>query len=122
MSTHPKNVAVWFEIPVSDLKRAVTFYNKVFDQQMEIDTSMGPNPVAMFGYDGGTGGHLYPGTPSQDGPTIHMAAPDSLEAMRARLFDAGGKVESDDIPLPTGAFFYARDLDGNSIGIYSADG
>ncbi len=122
MPTHPKNVAVWFEIPVNDLERAVKFYNVVLDQEMSIDTNMGPNPVAMFGYDDkdgtGTGGHLYPGKPSQDGPTVHFAAPDSLEATRTRIFDAGGKIESDDIPLPGGAFFYARDLDGNSIGIF----
>lgn len=120
MPTHPKNVSIWFEIPVSDLNRAVAFYNKVLDQDMAITTDMGPDPVAMFGYDRetGTGGHLYPGKPSENGPTVHLMAPDSLEATRARIFDAGGKVESDDIPLPIGAFFYARDLDGNSIGIF----
>ena len=126
MPTHPKNVAVWFEIPVSDLGRAVAFYNKILDQQMEIDHNQGPNPIAPFAYENGdgagTGGHLYPGKPNENGPTIHLAAPDSLEATRARIFDAGGKVESDDIPLPAGAFFYARDLDGNSIGLFSPQG
>lgn len=123
MPTHPQNVAVWFEIPVSDLERAVLFYNKVFDQDIVITTDMGPNPVAMFGYaqETGTGGHLYPGKPSENGPTVHLAAPDTLEETRARIFNSGGKVESDDVPLPMGAFFYARDPDGNSIGVFKAN-
>ena len=124
MPTQPRNVAIWFEIPVTDLDRAVEFYNTVLDQALVINTDMGPNPVAMFTYDeqDGTGGHLYPGKPSSDGPTVHLVAPDDLEATRARIFNAGGKIESDNIQLPKGAFFYARDLDGNSIGIFKGHG
>ena len=126
MPTKPQTVAVWFEIPVSNLDRAVAFYNKILDQEMVIDHSMGPNPIAMFAYDDadgtGTGGHVYPGNHSENGPTVHLSAPVSLADMRERIFDAGGKVESDDIPLPSGAFFYARDLDGNSIGLYRPHG
>ena len=125
MPTKPQNVAVWFEIPVSNLDRAVAFYNKILDQEMVIDHS-GPNPIAVFAYDDadgtGTGGHVYPGNPSENGPTVHLAAPVSLADMRERIFNAGGKVESDDIPLPAGAFFYARDLDGNSIGVFRPKG
>ncbi|MEM1272798.1 MAG: VOC family protein [Pseudomonadota bacterium] len=122
MPTHPQHVAVWFEIPVSDLAKAMAFYNAVLDQDMRIDDS-GPNPVAMFNaesFEHGVAGHLYPGEPSDSGITIHLAAPDSLSQTRARIADAGGKIESDDIPLPFGSFFYARDLDGNSIGIFEA--
>ena len=66
MPTKPQTVAVWFEIPVSNLDRAVAFYNKILDQEMVIDHSMGPNPIAMFAYDDadgtGTGGHVTPET------------------------------------------------------------
>ncbi|QBX99452.1 VOC family protein [Rhodophyticola sp. CCM32] len=120
MPVHPKNTACWFEIPVRDLDRSVAFYNAVLDTDMTIDTS-GPNPMAVFPYQDpatGTSGHIYPGTPSENGPTVHLVAPDSLAATRKRVEAAGGKAESPDIAIPAGAFFYARDPDGNSIGFF----
>jgi biotin operon repressor len=54
---------------------------------LSIDTS-GPNPMVVFPTaDAGQGvsGHLYPGTPSENGPTIHLVVPDTLDAARARL-------------------------------------
>jgi hypothetical protein len=66
----------------------------------------------------GVSGHLYPGTPSENGPTIHLVVPDTLEAARSRLTAAGGTAISPDIEIPAGRFFYARDPDGNSIGLF----
>ena len=116
-----REIIVWGEIPVTDLEKSVAFYSKVFGYEMKIDTS-GPNPMADLGGTQNTAGaHLYPGTPAPDGGnTIHLALPDSLEAGIARCKDAGGEVISPPIPLPTGRFVYARDLDGNSIGLYEA--
>lgn len=121
MPTHPANSAVWFEIPVTDLDRSIAFYNTVLDTDLTIDTS-GPNPMAVFPTDppqAGVSGHLYPGTPSEHGPTIHLGAPDDLAATRKRVEAAGGTAISPDIPLPVGAFFYAKDPDGNSIGFFA---
>ena len=81
----------------------------------------GPNPLVMFPVSdnkGGVSGHLYPGTPSENGPTIHLVVPDTLEAARTRVEAAGGKVESENIEIPAGHFCYARDLDGNSLGLF----
>ena len=62
MTTKP--VVVWSEIPVSDMKKAVAFYNETFDWQMTIDES-GPNPMAILGGRmDDAGGHLYPGKPA----------------------------------------------------------
>ena len=66
----------------------------------------------------GVSGHLYPGTPSENGPTIHLVVPDTLDEARARVIDAGGTALSPDIDIPFGKFFYAKDLDGNSIGLF----
>ncbi len=119
----PENTVVWTEIPVSDLPRAVAFYNAVFGWEMTIDET-GPNPMADFaGKTTGVGGHLYPGTPAkQAGPTIHFAAPDGVEATIERCRAAGGAVQGPIIPLPFGRFVYATDPDGNSIGFYEATG
>lgn len=117
MSAQP--IVVWSEIPVSDMKKAVAFYNEVFDWQMTIDES-GPNPMAILGGNMNTaGGHLYPGTPaSGDGPTVHIAVSDRLEDATIRCRKAGGKVIGDIVTIPPGRFVYANDPDGNSIGLF----
>lgn len=117
MSSNP--IVVWSAIPVSDMNRAVAFYNKVFDWQMTIDES-GPNPMAILG--GGmetAGGHLYPGKPAAgNGPTVHIAVRDRLEDAAIRCRKAGGAVLGEIISIPPGRFLYATDPDGNSIGLF----
>lgn len=110
---------VWCELPVTDMKRSVSFYDTVFGWSLEIDES-GPNPIAAFGAEG-VGGHLYPGTSGQ-GPTVHLAVPDTVEAASERCTGAGGAVVSPVTEIPPGRFAYATDPDGNSIGLFEAKG
>ncbi|SFS00569.1 VOC family protein [Yoonia litorea] len=116
-----RDIVVWAEIPVTDLEKSVAFYSKVFGYEMEINNE-GPNPMAdLGGMQNKSGAHLYPGKPAPDsGNTVHLALPDSLEDGIARCKNAGGEVVSPPIPLPTGRFVYARDIDGNSIGLFEA--
>lgn len=116
----PQPIVVWSEIPVSDINKAVDFYNSVFDWQMTIDSTSGPNPMAMLGGVMNTiGGNLYEG-PTGTGSTIHIAVPDSVEAAADRCRAAGGEVLGDVIEIPAGRFAYAKDLDGNSLGLFQA--
>jgi predicted enzyme related to lactoylglutathione lyase len=118
MQTQP--IVVWNEIPVSDMKRAVAYYDSVFGWKMKIDES-GPNPVANFGGSMDTaGGHIYPGKPavSGNGPTVHIAVRGTLEDAVARCRKAGGTVLGDPIAIPPGRFVYTTDPDGNSIGLF----
>lgn len=122
MSFTPDNFTVWAEIPVTDLDRAVAFYNAVFDTALTKDES-GPNPMAMFptATQSGVAGHLYPGKPAgaDAGPTVHFACPGKLEDALERVTTAGGKVLSDIEAIPAGRFAYCLDTEGNSIGIFS---
>lgn len=124
MSFQPDNFAVWMELPVTDLSKAIAFYNEVFQTELKLETDMGPNHIAMFPAKDGTGvaGHLYPGTPpvKGSGPTIHLACPDTLEATMERFANAGGEVISDPIGIPAGRFAYCLDPDGNSIGLFAS--
>jgi predicted enzyme related to lactoylglutathione lyase len=121
MTYAPKNFTVWSEIPVTSMDRAMAFYNAVCDADLTLDHT-GPNPVAMFKTDDENAvcGHLYEGKPAGDGsgPTVHLAAPGTLEEIIARIWDAGGKVISPPIAIPAGRFAYALDPDGNSIGFF----
>ena len=122
MSHAPDHFACWFETPVRDIEAARAFYADVFRMDLTVDES-GPNPMVVFPVkDPATGvsGHLYPGTPSGNGPTVHLVVPDSLAAARDRLEKAGGKAISPEIEIPFGTFFYAQDPDGNSIGLFEA--
>ncbi|MEM7695704.1 MAG: VOC family protein [Pseudomonadota bacterium] len=116
------NTCVWFEIPVSDLERARAFYSAVLNRELS-RTDGEPNPMVALTdmADSGVSGHLYPGEPATGGrgPTIHLAAPDGLDAVALRVKKAGGAVLSDPIEIPFGSFFYATDPDGNSIGFFA---
>ena len=115
-------IIAWCEIPVTDMEKSVAFYNDVFGYEMTIDNS-GPSPMALLGGSmNEAGGHLYPGEPAPNGgSTVHIALPDGLEAGIARCEAAGGQVLSPVIPVPGGGrFVYAKDLDGNSIGLSEA--
>ena len=118
----PENSAVWFEIPVSDMKLAKAFYDTICMTDLQVDSS-GPNPMAIFPVSDmkkGTSGHLYPGKPAAGGTgsTVHLAVPAPLEEALERLKKAGGKVVSDIVSIPPGRFAYCVDPDGNSIGLF----
>ncbi|MEL7177059.1 MAG: VOC family protein [Pseudomonadota bacterium] len=120
MSYTPANPVVWSEIPVRDLQKASAFYAAITGMEMQLN-EMGPQPIMIFSADKGVSGHLYEGTPASDGgPTIHLAAKGTIDEMKARVWDAGGKVVSDPIAIPDGRFIYCTDLDGNSIGLFEA--
>jgi predicted enzyme related to lactoylglutathione lyase len=118
----PTNAAVWFEIPVTDQDRAKAFYSAVTGLALA-DEEGGPNPMARFAAasEDAVAGHLYPGKPATPGtgPTIHLAV-DNVEAAMDRVTKAGGTVVSPVISIPAGRFAYCLDLDGNSIGLFSA--
>jgi uncharacterized protein len=118
----PASSAVWFEIPVTDMKRAKQFYDAVLKTSLQEDNT-GPNPMAVFpvaDMKTGTSGHLYPGKPAAGGSgnTVHLAAPAPLEESLERLKKAGGQVLSPIVTIPAGRFAYCLDPDGNSIGLF----
>jgi predicted enzyme related to lactoylglutathione lyase len=119
----PDNATIWFEIPVTDMDRAKSFYSAVLQTQF-VDDDTGPNPMAIFAVSdmkSGVSGHLYPGKPAKDGigPTIHLAAPEPLEEALQRVGENGGTVLSPVITIPPGRFAYCTDPDGNSIGVFT---
>ena len=122
MTFKPQHFVVWSEIPVTDMDRAIAFYNAVFTIELKKDET-GPNPMAMFptSDSNGIAANLYPGKPAGDGsgPTVHFTCPDTVEATLTRVKEAGGEVVSDIISIPAGRFAYCKDLDGNSIGVFA---
>ncbi len=125
MNGEPQNAAVWFEIPVRDLKMGAEFYGNVLMSDLKIE-AMGPNDVALFPVvKEGVGGHLYPNAALAGGvaPLVHLASPSPLEEALGRVSEAGGKVDSEIISLPddVGRFAYCSDPDGNQFGLFTRD-
>jgi predicted enzyme related to lactoylglutathione lyase len=118
----PKDTAVWFEIPVSNLDNAREFYQNVLQVTM-IEQDMGPGSVLIFPVEDmqtGVSGHLYQGKPGNDnGPTIHLGAPAPLEDSLERVVAAGGEIISEEVKIPGGRFAYCKDPDGNSISLFN---
>jgi len=112
---------VFTEIPVSDAARARRFYETLLETVL-VEDRTGPNPVWLFpgGEGGAPMGHLYPGTPAQDGAgmTAHFAVTDTLSDAMQRVKDGGGEIVSDIVKIYAGSFFYAKDSEGNSLGLF----
>jgi len=111
---------VWVEIPATDLARAKGFYEAVFETHL-IENSDGPQTIHMIpSANDAMCGHLYEGKPATvgDGISAHLSINGELADAMERIKSAGGEVVSDVIPLPMGSFFYAKDTEGNSLGIF----
>jgi predicted enzyme related to lactoylglutathione lyase len=120
MTFIPSKASAWFEIPVTDMDRARTFYASVLQNDLVLEES-GPNPIAMFtAQDRMASGHVYPGKPAAPGtgPTIHLSVAAPIEDAMERVTLNGGQVVSPAIPIPVGTFAYCLDPDGNSFALF----
>ena len=121
----PKNAINWFEIPVSDFARAVTFYEQILATKLTPDTSFPDMQMAMLPYsEPGVGGCLIqyaPLKPHADGARIYLNGGNDLQAILDRVAAAGGQIAMpkmfirEDIGY-IGAFV---DSEGNTIGLHS---
>lgn len=116
----PAKASAWFEIPVTNLDKARTFYGAVLQTDIPV-TEGGPNPIAIFpAKDEMASGHLYEGKPAGAGTgiTVHLAIADPLEDAMKRVTENGGQVVSPIATIPAGRFVYCLDPDGNSFGLF----
>jgi predicted enzyme related to lactoylglutathione lyase len=120
----PKSALNWFEIPVSDFKRAVEFYNSILDCKMYEQEIMG----SMMGFfpmeDPGIGGAIIKSDkmrPSTDGTIVYLNGGEDLKIILDRVGPSGGKVLvpktriSDEI----GYFAEFLDTEGNKVALHS---
>lgn len=120
MTETTRDRLVWVEIPATDLNRAKGFYEAVLETKL-VEDNNGPQTMQMIpSANGAMCGHLYEGKPATtgDGVTAHLSAPRELADAMDRIKAGGGEVVSETIALPSGAFFYAKDTEGNSLGIF----
>jgi hypothetical protein len=94
MPLHP-NPVNWFEIPVSDMQRAIKFYEAAFSVKMTA-TKVGQFDFAFFPHERGVSGaggaliHSPPIEPSHHGTTVYLSV-ESIDPALEQINEAGGK-------------------------------
>ncbi|MAS38157.1 MAG: glyoxalase [Anaerolineaceae bacterium] len=113
----------WFEIPVSDMDRAVTFYSTILDIKLEASSAMPGYQMAMFPAEEGTGGALLHGEgymPSQSGTLVYLACGPDLSVALGKVAAAGGKVLQPKTDIGENGFMaYFLDSEGNKVALHS---
>jgi uncharacterized protein len=121
------NVVGWFEIPVSDMDRAIKFYETVFDLKLSRH-KMNAEDMAWFPYTEGAGA---PGSlvyqpdyykPSADGTLIYFTSlSGDLSNELSKVESAGGKVlqQKKLIAPDVGYMGLFLDTEGNRIALHS---
>ncbi|MCG6191102.1 VOC family protein [Maribellus maritimus] len=124
-----KNNAVgWFEIPVNNMERAISFYERVLDLKLQRNM-MGPLDMAWFpwteegaGSPGSLVKHPEFYVPSADGVLIYLTAHSGdLKNELAKVEPAGGKVIQKKTKISDEYGFMALILDseGNRVALHS---
>lgn len=118
------HVVNWFEIPVKDLGRAVTFYEKVFEVKLSTEEMAGVK-MAMFPFmqgAPGAAGSLVQGAsyePSHSGTVVYFTVEDIPEALR-RINANGGKTLMPKTSIGEyGSIAHFEDTEGNRLALHS---
>ena len=120
------HLANWIEIPVSNMKRAVSFYGELLNLELH-EMKLGPNDYALFGVtDKFNTGALVKGdgyVPSMDGAVVYLNGGDDLSKVLAKVKSAGGRVLSKKTFLSKEAGYvgYFKDTEGNKVGVHSVN-
>lgn len=123
--THPMNNFIsLFEIPATDVPRAIQFYETLLDIKIE-KMDMPGMEMGIFPYEN----QAVPGVimkdgdlkPSADGVTLYLNAGDDLQPMLDKVEAQGGQIISPKTAHADESGFFALILDseGNKIGLNS---
>jgi uncharacterized protein len=123
------NVITWFEIPVTDLTRAKTFYEAIPDIKMVVRNDGGnegiffphdPNVVqATSGRVTGVLSKSDKNSPSGNGTVVYINASPSLQTVLDKVEKAGGKILTGKIAIPAGFIAMILDSEGNKVGLHA---
>lgn len=114
----------WFEIPATDIQRAVAFYNRVFGFTLKV-IDCGSEKMACFPEINGVSGSItqMEGVePSSKGIQITMDGGEDLNDRLALVEKAGGNIVTGKTKIEVegrGYFALFSDSEGNTIGLYS---
>lgn len=121
-----ENLVAWFEIPVTDMDRAIAFYRAVFGWDLEAMASgpRGTGLMALFPFpEHRAGGALiwHEGYEAGDrGTVIYLYAGKDLSGPLGRVEEAGGQILMGKTSVGEhGYTAWILDSEGNRIGLHS---
>ena len=116
------NPVVYFEIPVTDIERAIKFYNAVFHFDFDKET-IDNNEMALFPFaveNSGISGALAKGEiykPTKDGVLIYFNTENSDETLKLAT-STGGQILYPKTDNGIGLVAEFEDTEGNRIALY----
>ena len=118
-----ENKVVWFELPVTDLERAMKFYTEVMGIEFDIQEDE-QSRMAFFPFEPGEASGalvLSDGyVPSNTGPVIYLNGGTDLSEQLGRVEAAGGKVTLPKMSIgENGNIAHFEDTEGNRVAFHS---
>ena len=115
-----KKLISWVEIPAVDFNRAVGFYSKVLQMDLEA-LDYGAEKMACFPTGEGAISYASGFKPSKDGLLVSLNTEDDLEGTISRIKENGGQIVQPKTKIQAegrGYFATFIDCEGNKLGLY----
>lgn len=112
----------WFELFVTDMSRAVKFYEEALDTKLQIQEHAGEtNAIFHSGNGGGSLVKRSGRNPSAEGVLVYFNCDGKLDQVISRVEKAGGKIISGRESIgPMGFIAMVTDSEGNRIGLHES--
>jgi len=117
-----KHAISWFELPVTDLDRAATFYGAILRASFGPITRAEGRRYLVFPAEGGISGALVQGesyVPSREGSLLFLEAGESIGAVVGRVETAGGAVLARVDMGDWGVAAFIVDAEGNRVALHA---
>jgi predicted enzyme related to lactoylglutathione lyase len=119
-----RDAVSWFELPVTDLGRAVAFYSTILGTDLGEIAHADDRRFAMFPAEDGVGGAIVQGedyVPSTDGALLFLNAGDALQPAVDRVESAGGRVLLPRMDMGEwGVAAMIVDTEGNKVALHAS--
>jgi uncharacterized protein len=115
-----KKLISWIDIPATDFKRAVNFYNNVLETNLEV-FECGTEKMACFPTGEGSISCAPGFNPSPDGSLVSFNTGANIDAAIVRVEQNGGKIVTPKTKILVegkGYFAVFIDTEGNKVGLY----
>jgi len=115
-----KKMIAWVEIPATDFKRALTFYNTILNVEMQA-MECGEEKMACFPSGEGAISKSPGFKPSENGPIVNFYAENDIEETLKLIEQNGGKTIQGKTKIEAegrGYFALFMDCEGNRLGLY----
>jgi uncharacterized protein len=123
MSKFEGNAITWFEVPTTDMQRAVGFYETLLDTKLREFPGGEPCFIFPANESGVAGSLVYRPNyqPSANGTMVYLNVDGKLDEVLTRAHAIEGAVIMPRTQIPGGHGFYAcvQDSEGNHVGLHS---